>query len=53
MKHIDFDGDLVCGVNSQDMIYCKIGHNNSNWAQIPGGLKYISVQGNSLYGVNA
>jgi hypothetical protein len=54
LKQIDFSGDLVCGVNSSDMIFCKVGHDNAEWKQLPGSLKYISVNKcGVLYGVNS
>ena len=53
LKQIDFSGDLVCGVASNDMIFCKEGLDNTEWKNVPGSLKYISVNKGVLYGVNS
>ena len=53
LKQIDFSGDLVCGVNALDQIFCKEGLDQTEWKNVPGSLKYISVNKGVLYGVNS
>ena len=54
MKQVDFSGNVVCGVNSADMILCADNAlDNPNWFYLVGALKYISVSNGRLYGVDS
>jgi hypothetical protein len=49
-----FFGNTVCGVDSQDQIFCKDDLYSSNWYQLTGGLKHVTVvDGVRLLGVNS
>ncbi|TMW66749.1 hypothetical protein Poli38472_014061 [Pythium oligandrum] len=55
LMQISFDGSRVCGVAPANSIWCADDNPNGalNWRQVPGGLKWISVWGDFLWGVNA
>ena len=53
LKQVDTDGTTVCGVNKEDMVYCKDNLTGSNWKKLPGKLKHVSVSDGKLYGVNS
>jgi len=43
-------GPVVWGANANDQIWIR--QPGSNWEQIPGGLKVVSVGGAGVWGVN-
>jgi len=52
LKQVDMEGNVVCGVNSSNHIYCKNNLEDSNWDYVPGSLSYISVNDDTnFYGV--
>jgi hypothetical protein len=53
LKQVDIDGNIVCGVNGNDDIFCKDNLDQGNWTQVPGSLKHVSVSNGKLYGVNS
>ncbi len=55
LKQVQQDGNVVCGVNSSDNIYCADQniYSSPNWFQLPGALKHISVSGQRVCGTNA
>ena len=55
LKQAQVDQNVVCGVNSNDDIYCadKDIFNNPNWFNVPGKLKHVSVSNGKLYGANS
>ena len=53
LKQVSHDGDVVCGVNYRDEIFCKDNLDKSNWFQVPGRLKHVSVSNGKLYGANS
>ena len=54
LKQIDIDGDIVCGVNASDEIYCKDGLKTGTWETVDGALlNDISVSGGKIIGVNS
>jgi hypothetical protein len=58
LTQIHSSGNKVCGVNSNDNIFCAtVKTDNSditflNWYQIQGALIYVHVNNNYLYGIN-
>ena len=52
LSQISVDGSLVCGINSNDDIFCTIGQ-GFNFVQLPGKLAQISVHGTAVWGINA
>ena len=55
LKQVQHDGNVVCGVNFGDEIYCADQniYDNPNWFKIPGLLIHVSVSQGRLYGVNS
>jgi predicted RNA-binding protein len=53
LKQVSHDGNVVCGVNGYDDIYCKDNLSGGNWFQVPGKLKHVSVSNGKLYGANS
>ena len=58
LKQVSHAGGKVCGVNSADNIYCKTNLTGSNWYQVHGKLKHVSVSKRNrrrygMYGVNS
>jgi hypothetical protein len=53
LKQVSHDGNVVCGVNRYDDIYCKDTLDQANWFQVPGKLKHVSVSNGKLYGANS
>lgn len=56
LVQLSFDGKQLCGVNSNDDIWCASenirGGGATNWRRLPGKLTQITVYGDVLYGVN-
>lgn len=56
LAQLSFDGKQLCGVNSNDDIWCASenirGEGVTKWRQLPGKLMQIEVYGDVLYGVN-
>jgi hypothetical protein len=54
LKQVQSNGNVVCGVSSIDQIFCKDDLYSSNWRQLTGGLKYVTVlEGGRLFGVSS
>ncbi|DAZ99891.1 TPA: hypothetical protein N0F65_008634 [Lagenidium giganteum] len=54
LTQVSFDGRTLCGVNSQNAIYCATDNLDAfpNWRLLQGSLKWIVVWGEDLWGVN-
>lgn len=56
LVQLSFDGKQLCGVNSNDDIWCASenirGEGATTWRRLPGKLTQITVYGDVLYGVN-
>lgn len=50
LKQVNNNGNIICGVNSQNNIYCKTDGQNG-WGKLPGGLTHISVDGIKACGI--
>jgi hypothetical protein len=53
LKQVDIDGNTVCGVNSNDDVYCRDDLTSGSWRKLRGKLKQVSVSNGKMYGVNA
>jgi hypothetical protein len=53
LKQVKLHNNIMCGVNSNDDIFYKIGLFSSGWVQVPGKLKHVSINNGKLYGVNS
>jgi hypothetical protein len=56
INRVDFDGNVVCGINTNNSvsnnIVCKDSLEGTDWFQVPGIMKSISVNNQKLYGVD-
>jgi len=52
LKQVSHSGNTVCGVNSDDNVFCT-NFGSSSWGQLPGKLKQISVDGTKACGTDA
>ncbi|ORZ38240.1 hypothetical protein BCR44DRAFT_132455 [Catenaria anguillulae PL171] len=54
LKQVQLDGNVVCGVNVADQIYCADQNIFFNlvWDPLPGRLMHVSVSNGRLYGVS-
>ena len=52
LKNIDVKGSTICGTDTSDNIYCA-SFNQNNWVQLPGALKFVSIDGTNIVGTNS
>ncbi len=54
-RSISLDGNMMCGINAADDIYCSDNGNvlAPSWFQVQGKLRQLSVSNGRIYGVNA